>query len=251
MLSFIIAQVTNATNATTAIPPPIQTPVTDTATQAIQNISLWSHVMQADPLVKLTLLILVSFSISCWAIIFYKTRQIKTAQKNSLAFWQRFSTVATISEAAHIREVKQGPLYEIFTTGQATLARVKKAGTKLSDFHRTMLEQRMNQSREEEVYKLEQYVGFLATTASTAPFIGLFGTVWGILTAFMAIGKAGSSSLATVGPYIAEALVATAIGLFAAIPAVVGYNFFVHRIKIINKMVDLFVEDFLLKTELE
>lgn len=252
MLSFIIAQATNAaTTAATGSPTPIDTPVTEATTQVVKDLSLWSHVVQSDPLVKLTLLILVAFSIACWAIIFYKTRQVRTAQKNSLAFWQRFSTTPTISEAAHIHEGRQGPLFEIFATGQSTLARIKKAGTKLSDFHRTMLEQRMNQSREEEVYKLEQYVGFLATTASTAPFIGLFGTVWGILTAFMAIGKAGSSSLATVGPYIAEALVATAIGLFAAIPAVVGYNYFVHRIKIINKMVDLFVEDFLLKTEQE
>lgn len=252
MFSFIIAQATNAasTAAATAATP-IDTPVTEAVTQVARDLSLWNHVMQSDPLVKLTLLILVGFSVACWAIIFYKTRQVRAAQKDAQNFWQHFSTTQKISDAANTTSLRRGPLFEIFSTGKSTFERVKKAGSKLSDFHRTMLEQRMNQSREEEVYKLEQYVGFLATTASTAPFIGLFGTVWGILTAFMAIGKAGSSSLATVGPYIAEALVATAIGLFAAIPAVVGYNYFVHKIKIINKMVDLFVEDFLLKTEQE
>ena len=251
MLSFLIAQVTTAATTAATTPSPIDTPVTGAVVDATRDLSLWSNIIHSGPIVMLALISLAFLSVGCWTIIFYKARQIKTAQKQSQSFWQRFSTSPSINELVNARGDRQGPLYEIFATGQAMLMRVKKNTAKLTDFHRTMIEQRMNQSREEEVYKLEQYIGFLATTASVAPFIGLFGTVWGILTAFMAIGTAGSSSLATVGPYIAEALVATAIGLFAAIPAVVSYNFFVSRIKILNKMIDLFVDDFLLKTEQE
>ena len=96
---------------------------------------------------------------------------------------------------------------------------------------------------EDEIAKIERYTPFLATTGSSAPYIGLFGTVWGILAAFWEIGKAGTSSLAVVGPYIAEALIATAMGLGAAIPAVIFYNFFVVRIRAFERDVDNFSED--------
>lgn len=219
--------------------------------EALSQASLWSHILNSDPLVKLTLLLLIFFSVTCWAVIFFKLSQIKTAQKTSLKFWHTFSAATRIADVLNTKSVRHGPMYEIFATGQQALGKLKKPGVKLSDQQINLLSQRVNQAREEEVYKLEQYVSFLATTASVAPFIGLFGTVWGILTAFMAIGKAGSSSLATVGPYIAEALVATAVGLFAAIPAVVAYNYFVSKIRIINKMIDLFIDDFMIKSEME
>lgn len=218
--------------------------------QVLKSASIWEHVWQADPLIKLTLLLLIFFSVGCWAIILLKTSQLKSAQRSSQNFWHKFSSAAQISDVTGSKS-QQGPLYEIFASGQQTMEKIKKSTSQLKPYHRDMLAQRINQSKEEEIYKLEQYVSFLATTASAAPFIGLFGTVWGILTAFMAIGQAGSSSLATVGPYIAEALVATAVGLFAAIPAVIAYNYFVNRIKIINKMIDLFIDDFMLKSEKE
>jgi biopolymer transport protein TolQ len=221
------------------------------AKAAIKETSIFSHVMDSDPLVKGTLLILAFFSIACWAVIFYKISQLKKAQKYSQSFWQKFSATPKISDMISIKSLRQGPMYEIFSCGQQTLEKIKKNATKIAPHHRQILVQRINQSKEEEVYKLEQYVSFLATTASAAPFIGLFGTVWGILMAFMAIGKAGSTSLATVGPYIAEALVATAVGLFAAIPAVIAYNYFVNKIKIINTMIDLFIDDFMLKSDQE
>src|SRR4030095_5951201 len=103
----------------------------------------------------------------------------------------------------------------------------------------------------DEVAKLEQMTPFLATTASASPFIGLFGTVWGILTAFWAIGRAGSTSLGTVGPYIAEALIATAVGLAAAIPAVIAYNYFVSKIKVLTKDIDDFGDDLVHRIEKE
>jgi len=227
---------------------------TETLTKTATDVGLWNHILTADPLVKLTLIILVIFSVACWAVIFYKSSQLGKAQKTSQKFWHKFSATARISDLTNAKSMSTGPMYEIFSTGEQTLVKIKKTGgksSKLNEYHLNILKQRMNQAREEEVYKLEQYVSFLATTASVAPFIGLFGTVWGILTAFMAIGKTGSSNLATVGPYIAEALVATAVGLFAAIPAVIAYNFFINKLKIINKMIDLFIDDFMLKSEQE
>jgi len=252
MQPFLIAIISNVYAASEKV---IETVIeTETITKTAKEIGLWNHIITADPIVKLTLIILVFFSVACWAVIFYKTSQLGKAQKSSQRFWHKFSATARISDLLNVKGIRHGPMFEIFSTGEQTLVKIKKTGSKspkLSEHHLNILKQRMHQAREEEVYKLEQYISFLATTASVAPFIGLFGTVWGILTAFMAIGRAGSSNLATVGPYIAEALVATAVGLFAAIPAVIAYNFFINKLKIINKMIDLFIDDFMLKSEQE
>lgn len=217
------------------------------AEKTVAQNGIWHLLVNADPVVKLALLILVFFSVVSWAIIFYKYRQVKKAQSDSQNFWNVFSQSKSLQELIEHKK-GSGPLYEIFHVASEWISRLQKGG-KPGRSSREMVIQKLAQAREEEIYKLEQYTPFLATTASTAPFIGLFGTVWGILTAFWAIGKAGSSSLATVGPYISEALVATAIGLAAAIPAVVAYNHFVHRIKVLIKMMDLFVDDLSLKIE--
>lgn len=252
MFYLLLAQAATNKTVTDVVEKVVESEVVQSGTvkQVLKDISIWDHIWQSDPLVKATLLLLIFFSVGCWAIIFLKISQLKAAQKSSQSFWHKFSSAAQIADVAGSKS-SQGPLYEIFATGQQAMEKIKKSTSQLKPYHRDMLSQRINQSKEEEIYKLEQYVSFLATTASAAPFIGLFGTVWGILTAFMAIGKAGSSSLATVGPYIAEALVATAVGLFAAIPAVIAYNYFVNKIKIINKMIDLFIDDFMLKSEKE
>ncbi len=249
MLYAIIAQASTATTET--VKKVIESDIVQQGALSAEHSALWRHMLNADPVVKLTLLVLIFFSVMCWAVIFFKLTQLKAAQKTAQRFWHRFSATSDMSEVAGTRGILRGPIYEIFTSGHQTISKIKKSTSKLTDFHRNIILQNMNQSREEELYKLEQYVSFLATTASVAPFIGLFGTVWGILTAFMAIGKAGSSSLATVGPYISEALVATAVGLFAAIPAVIAYNYFVSKIKIINKLIDLFMNDFIIKSERE
>ena len=254
LMGFISNAYAQAGEVTTAVTTTATTAAVDTKVvqEAVEKTGLLGHILSADPVVKLTLILLVIFSVTCWAIIIYKSSQLRAAQRSSQSFWHNFSATLRISDAVGTKSIRRGPLFEIFSSGYGILGRFKKSNiNQMSNYHRSVLEQRMNQSREEEVYKLEQYVAFLATTASVAPFIGLFGTVWGILTAFMAIGKAGSSSLATVGPYISEALVATAVGLFAAIPAVVFYNHFVHKIKVINKMIDLFMDDFLIKSEKE
>ncbi|MBI4411022.1 MAG: MotA/TolQ/ExbB proton channel family protein [Deltaproteobacteria bacterium] len=220
------------------------------AEATLQEKSFLSLVLDADPIVKFTLLVLMFFSIVSWAIIFYKYRQVKQAQGDSQSFWNAFSQSKSLQDVVNQKGVRSGPLYEIYQVAMQVAPLLKKRG-KTGQLERDSIVQRLAQTREEEIYKLEQYTPFLATTASAAPFIGLFGTVWGILTAFWAIGKAGSSSLATVGPYISEALIATAIGLAAAIPAVIAYNHFVHRIKIVIKMMDLFSDDLVSKIEEE
>lgn len=247
--NILLAQMANpdALPAAEPIEKLVETNVADTA---VHSTSILSHLWSGDPIVVMTLWLLIAFSVTCWAIILYKTKQLRSAQKDTQGFWQQFSSLGNITDMIGNKHFRSGPLFEIFSTGQQTMAKIKKATTKTySDYHRSIVMQKLNQAREEEMHKLEQYVSFLATTASAAPFIGLFGTVWGILTAFMAIGKAGSSSLATVGPFISEALVATAVGLFAAIPAVIAYNFFVNQIKVIGKIVDLFIDDFMIKSE--
>ncbi len=216
--------------------------VTETS---VKEQSVLGLLWNADPIVKLTLLILVGFSVICWAIIVFKYRQLKQAQADSQNFWNLFSQSKSLQETLTTSKVRSGPLYEIFSIAVQLVPQAKKRAQGAAGF----LAQKMEQVHEEEIFKLEQYVGFLATTASVTPFIGLFGTVWGILTAFWSIGKSGSSSLATVGPYISEALIATAVGLAAAIPAVIAYNFFIQRIKILSKMMNLFQDDLLLKVE--
>lgn len=253
MLHYLLAQAATNKVATDVVEKVVESDIaqSEVVKAAIKETGIWSHVIHADPLVKITLLILIFFSVMCWAVIFFKLSQLKKAQDSSQRFWHKFSASGNVSDILDMKALRDGPMFEIFSTGHQTLNKIKKATSNFKDYHRDMLAQSINQCREEEVYKLEQYVSFLATTASAAPFIGLFGTVWGILTAFMAIGKAGSTSLATVGPYIAEALVATAVGLFAAIPAVIAYNYFTSKIKVINKMIDLFIDDFMLKSEQE
>lgn len=241
----LIAQA--ATNKTTK---EVVETVAESVEASTSQFGIWHSLMNSDPLVKLVLFILLGFSVACWTLIIFKSIQLKKAQKESEVFWQKFAA-GQVKDAAALAGQATSPLSQIFHTGATTLGKIKDSKAKFNNINRSILLQRIRQSREEETYKLEQYVGFLATTASVAPFIGLFGTVWGILTAFMAIGQQGSSSLATVGPYIAEALVATAVGLFAAIPAVIAYNYFVGKIRIINKMIDLFVDDFMLKSEQE
>jgi len=236
------AATTAATTAAPAAAPVVQAEKTIT-----QNPSIWSTLFSSDPLIKLTLFILLAFSVACWAIIFFKYKQIRKAQRDSQSFWGLFVQSKAVGDAASSLSHRSGPLYEIYSVGMHLAPNLRKKGALARDY----LTQKLAQAREEEIYKLEQYTPFLATTASSAPFIGLFGTVWGILTAFSEIGRAGSTSLATVGPAISEALVATAVGLAAAIPAYISYNYFLHKIKVVIKMMNLFSDDLALRLEEE
>lgn len=206
-------------------------------TEIATNHNLIHLILNADPLVQLSLLILFIFSVVCWAIIIAKHRQIKQAQQNSKGFYELFWNSPKLADLGSKRGTKKGPAYQIFYTATQSL----EAGKNLE--RKESLIRNIRRAYEDEIEQIEYGVPFLATTASTAPFIGLFGTVWGILNAFWKIGSQGSSSLAIVGPHIAEALIATAIGLAAAIPAVIFYNLFVNKIRRFSKELQDFTED--------
>ncbi len=206
-----------------------------------------NHIVQilwgADPVVKLTLLILLGFSVTSWAIIFFKHKELNKLRGASVRFFESFWRAQTLEDLLAKYAGQESPLFNVFRYTVAEFIRKPKGELKKTETNVEGMRRRVSRAVENEIERIERYVPFLATTGSTSPFIGLFGTVWGILAAFWQIGRAGSSSLAVVGPSIAEALIATAVGLAAAIPAVIFYNVFVSRIRIFSREIESFGED--------
>jgi len=194
-------------------------------------------VLHANTVVQLTLLLLFMFSIVSWAIIGSKHRQLKKAKEGSVKFYQSFWQAKNLEQFISRGGFRKNPAFNIFKTGVDTLRE------NMEPENAIIVEKEIRRAAEDEIEQMEYGVPFLATTGSAAPFIGLFGTVWGILNAFWKIGRTGTSSLAIVGPHIAEALIATAIGLAAAIPAVIFYNIFINKIRLISKDLDNFTDD--------
>ncbi|MHB8057167.1 MAG: protein TolQ [Desulfuromonadaceae bacterium] len=210
-------------------------------------------IASAGIVVKLVLLLLVSFSVISWAIILFKFVQVQRANNESERFmdffWKskRFDAIAS-----QVDRFSHSPLTVLFNEGYNELKKVVENDGKseVSSLSTDLggvenVSRALRRATNSEITRLEKYLTFLATTGSTSPFIGLFGTVWGIMTAFEEIGKTGSASLAVVAPGIAEALVATAIGLVAAIPAVMAYNHFQHKIRVLINEMDSFSTEFL------
>jgi len=208
--------------------------------------NVFKLVIEASLAVKLILLILLFFSVFSWAIIIYKRRSLKSAGRQSLRFldiFEKSRNLSEVNEAA--KRYAQSPLAWVFQAGYKELSYLAKANPRISltPANVDSLSRALNKAANNEVSKLERMMGFLATTGSVTPFIGLFGTVWGIMDAFHKIGVQRSASLVTVAPGIAEALIATAVGLFAAIPAVIAYNAYLTRIKdLISQMEDFSAE---------
>ncbi len=206
--------------------------------------------------VKLVLILLIYFSVVSWAIIFYKLLQVYRANKESERFleffWKskRFDTISS-----QLDRFPNSPLSIMFNEGYTELKKLMETGGEQQIDDPSVIStegggidnisRALRRATTSEITRLEKYTTFLATTGSTAPFIGLFGTVWGIMTAFKGIGESGSASLAVVAPGIAEALIATAIGLVAAIPAVMGYNHFQNKIRVVIAQMDNFSTEFL------
>ncbi|MCJ7495217.1 MAG: protein TolQ [Deltaproteobacteria bacterium] len=217
-------------------------------------------VLYSGPVVKIVLLILLFFSILSWAIIFSKLRLIRRADKESRQFLRIFWEGKQLSTIfADSKKLRYSPTAEVFRAGYVELTKLSQASSN-PESHRKDSEgtalniefsgednisRAMRQASTTELTKLERALGFLATTGSTTPFIGLFGTVWGIMDAFRGIGMRGSATLAVVAPGISEALIATAAGLAAAIPAVVAYNYYINRIKVLSAEMENFSAELL------
>ncbi len=217
------------------------------------HMSLWHMFTGSGPVVLLVLYGLIALSIASWAVILYKARQIRTARLASNRFLELFWDTRNLTEVARACEtLPSSPVLEVFRAGYDELVRLrnkKKAdaeeglSTELSGV--ANVERALRRAAGLERTNLEKKLTFLATTASTAPFVGLFGTVWGIMNSFRGLTTAGSSSIQAVAPGISEALIATAAGLAAAIPALVAYNHYARGTRVIAGEVDSFISDFL------
>lgn len=232
------------------------------ATPAGTSLSIVGLIAQSTAVSKAVLALLALMSVTSWAIILYKAWTFQRLQRQSTTFLDVFRRSNKFSEVQAVcKSLKESPLVGLFQSGYAELTAQLRQGQPAGDVAgnvpppasgvRPMLkslpavDRALLRASVVEVNKLERHIPFLATTASVAPFIGLFGTVWGILIAFQEIGATGSTDLAAVGQPIAEALIATAAGLFAAIPSVYFYNLLTVRVKLFASEMDDFALEFL------
>ncbi len=206
-------------------------------------------ILSAGPVVKLVLLLLFLLSAACWGIIVFKHIRLKKAISQSSDFLDTFWEMKRLDEISlAARDYEEGPSARVFRAGYMELMkslREKEEPAGLSAKRIGMVERALRRTDNAETAALEQHLNFLATTGSAAPFIGLFGTVWGIMNSFQRIGEMGTANLAVVAPGVSEALIATAIGLAAAIPAVIFYNIFVSRIRKLGQETESMILEFL------
>ncbi len=226
----------------------VPSPATENAAVNVTDLGLWETVTHSGPIGFAALLLLVIFSVVSWAIIFYKAVVLRRAAGQTERFLTKFWEAKRLDQMYQESDrFQHSPITQVFRSGYIELARLKKR----SGDEETLgggienVERALRRSQNAELTTLESLTSFLATVGSTAPFIGLFGTVWGIMKAFRDIGRMGSANLATVAPGISEALIATAAGLAAAIPAVIAFNFFLSRIRILQSEMETFSSDFL------
>jgi biopolymer transport protein TolQ len=196
---------------------------------------------------KLVLLLLMAASVMCWGIIFRKWRALKRANAQNAKFLDLFWHGKNIDEIfAKSDKFPASPVAAVFRSGVKELKRLSNSEI---DAIRTEgvdnVQRALMRASNSEIGSLERQVAWLATTASAAPFVGLFGTVWGIMNSFQSIGATGAANLAIVAPGISEALITTAAGIGAAIPAVIAYNHFAGQIKRLATDMDCFTHDFL------
>lgn len=208
------------------------------------QMSILDLVGRSGPYALAVLLILIVFSIFSWTIIFSKSSALRTARKADARFLRAFRKANGL-EAVMVasEQFRPAPLVAVFDFGYEEVARQVKGRGSISN--KVALERSLQLGVSEELTKLERNMNWLATTASVSPFIGLFGTVLGIIQAFNGLGQEGATSLRAVGPGISDALIATAVGLFAAIPAAIFYNQFSHSIKEMGARMDDFSMEFL------
>lgn len=224
-----------------------------------QDLDLIHMFANASLVVQMVLLLLVFFSIASWAIILVKYTYIRRVFNESALFVDYFWKSRDLSDAfAKAKQLSSSPVARIFRIGYMELKKLSRSGVQLSAEDPTVrktpvlavsgidnVKRSLRRAINTEVTKLTHLVPFLATAGNTTPFVGLFGTVWGIMHSFHGIGLRGSASLAVVAPGISEALIATAAGLAVAIPSVIAYNYFSQKIRVIESEMISFSADFL------
>ncbi len=215
----------------------------------LASIDALSLIFQASWIVQLVLVLLVVLSVVSWTIIAFKWRELRRAEQDSEAFLEVYHGGSLDAAYKAARDLDRSPLATIFLEAYTELNRMarfsgKASAAGLGEGHLDAIGRHIGWTGTREGLRLERGLSFLATTGSAAPFIGLFGTVIGIINAFQGIGRAGSASLAVVAPGIAEALIATAVGLFAAIPATIFYNYFVGELRGLTSAIDLFSAEY-------
>lgn len=217
---------------------------------AHDHMSIFYLISNAGAVVKIVLLMLAIMSVVTWGIVFSKWMQLRKAKMESNKFSEVFwssRNLAQITDAS-IRLVSS-PIAKVYNAGHRELTQIVKSkegegeSGEFGDLDN--ITRALQRAKAEEITKLEQGTTFLATTASAAPFIGLFGTVWGIMDAFIGLSRVKSSSIQAVAPGISEALIATAIGLAAAIPAAIFYNYFMQQVRLLARNMDIFSAEFL------
>lgn len=207
------------------------------------DLSLMRLVLDASTVVQLVMLALLVTSVVSWAMIFRKRSMLAHARRDSASFEQRFRSGTDLVSLYNSLDQESGGMERIFQSGFREYARLRRTGIDQRDVI-SGSERAMRVAMSQEVDTLESNLSFLATVGSTSPYIGLFGTVWGIMNSFRALGNVGQATLAMVAPGISEALIATAMGLFAAIPAVIAYNRYVSDVDRLSNRFGTFVEEF-------
>ncbi len=245
-----------AQNGTPATQPhaaaPAAAPMEVTETDVGAHQSIFGRAMQGGLIVFTCLLILIGLSVLTWAVVISKFIYLLRIQKTADAFIKSFWDSRSLNDLnSRLAEYAYSPVREVFRCGYAELVRgsqlKEQASTSELAVHAALdnLNRALNKAKQFEKRRMEKFMPLLAISASASPFIGLFGTVWGIMTAFEGIARTGSASLAAVAPGISEALISTAFGLAAAIPAVIGYNLFATRVRGQVTNIDGFSADFL------
>jgi len=214
--------------------------------------SIYRLIVDASPFAKVILIVLLAFSVISWAVIIDKVRFFRAAGRSSDLFLRRFREGARLEELSAIaKQTPSSPYSNVLIGAVSELTSRKGANVVPSKGNTSSLGEdiirvrsAMNRATSTEISKMETHLTFLATTGSVTPFVGLLGTVWGVMSAFLNMGLRGSATLAVVAPGIAEALIATVAGLAAAIPAVVAYNYFLGKVRGAENEMTKFASEF-------
>lgn len=224
-------------------------------TQSAHQLDILAIIMSSGLVVQAVLALLLIASIISWGVIFFKWRQFKKIEAENTLFWEKYEATSNLKEiATYAKDESESPFSNLYLGGYNAIAKLKtkfsgedgthQLGVYFQEQGLNAVERGIKQGVAEVSVYFESNLSFLASIGSVTPFIGLFGTVWGIIHSFTGLAS-GSATLAAVAPGIAEALVATAVGLFAAIPAVWFFNMFSNKIAAINMELEQFSNDFL------